>query len=45
MKNRPQVGVIGSAAGARMCHIGGGTAQAIKQIIGNALLTNVRKAI
>ena len=45
MKKRPQVSEIGSAANARMCCIGGSTAEAIKQIIGNALLTNLRKAI
>ena len=31
-------------ADARMCRIGGGTAEVMKQIIGNALLPNVRKA-
>ena len=32
------------AAGARMCRIGGGTAEVMKQITGNALLPKVRKA-
>ncbi len=31
-------------ADARMCRIGGGTAEVMKQIIGNALLPKVRKA-
>ena len=33
-----------AVADARMCRIGGGTAEVMKQIIGNALLPNVRKA-
>ena len=36
--------VGGAYVDARMCRIGGGTAEVMKQIIGNALLAKVRKA-